>query len=298
MIDPIPVPLVHIDSEVLNSFVFTLPTQVNGKGTGARFDEDDHRDHLFTTHLEKIGVAPGPLPKRKDLRPKMPPVYDQLNLGSCTSQAAIGCDEALRIKHKQPGVRLSRLMNYYLSREVYGEINQDNGATVRQAFKNLKTGVAPESLWPYDMSQWRTKPSEACYEAIGHYQAQEYLSLSATTVRGNQDLELVRTQIKTSLSQEYPVAFAMLLHSNFEPNWQGKIPFPAGEIEGGHALMIVGYDDTSKTWIVRNSWSSSWGGVQRRNGTRIWGGYCRISYEHLDAFGRDYWTLRMTETGE
>jgi C1A family cysteine protease len=28
---------------------------------------------------------------------------------------------------------------------------------------------------------------------------------------------------------------------------------------GGHAVLVVGYDDTKKTWLMRNSWGDGWG---------------------------------------
>ena len=38
---------------------------------------------------------------------------------------------------------------------------------------------------------------------------------------------------------------------------------------GGHAMLLVGYDDGDGTFIVRNSWGADWGDR----------GYCRMSYE-------------------
>lgn len=32
-----------------------------------------------------------------------------------------------------------------------------------------------------------------------------------------------------------------------------------GEEPGGHALLIVGYDDEKECWIVKNSWGPKWG---------------------------------------
>jgi hypothetical protein len=48
------------------------------------------------------------LPRMIDLRPKMPPVYDEDNLGSCTAQAFCGL-----IGYVQPTFNGSRLFLYY-----------------------------------------------------------------------------------------------------------------------------------------------------------------------------------------
>ena len=37
------------------------------------------------------------------------------------------------------------------------------------------------------------------------------------------------------------------------------------EIMLGHAMVIIGYDDTKQSWLVLNSWGANWG----NNGT-IW----------------------------
>ena len=47
---------------------------------------------------------------------------------------------------------------------------------------------------------------------------------------------------------------------------------PTATDEGGHFMLIVGYDDTQSCWIVKNSWGSGWGE----------GGYCRIGYGECD----------------
>ena len=41
----------------------------------------------------------------------------------------------------------------------------------------------------------------------------------------------------------------------------GHVPMPQhGEASvGGHAVCMVGYDDSRRVFIVRNSWGASWG---------------------------------------
>lgn len=43
---------------------------------------------------------------------------------------------------------------------------------------------------------------------------------------------------------------------------------------GGHAVLIVGYDDEAQVFKFKNSWSDKWG----------YKGYGRISFEHADKF--------------
>ena len=55
---------------------------------------------------------------------------------------------------------------------------------------------------------------------------------------------------------------------------------------GGHAVLIVGYDDTKKWWIVRNSWGVGWGDH----------GYFYMPYKYaLDPnLASDFWIVRTT----
>ncbi len=66
----------------------------------------------------------------------------------------------------------------------------------------------------------------------------------------------------------------------------GIVPMPTtGEkIVGGHCVVAVGYDDTKRAFIIRNSWGTGWG-IQ---------GYCYMPYEYLTAsnLSSDFWTIR------
>jgi len=84
-------------------------------------------------------------------------------------------------------------------------------------------------------------------------------------------------------------------------NSDGKIPYPTkGEkIEGGHAIVVVGYDDNMKiknniiggsestgAFQIRNSWGADWG----QNG------YGWLPYEYvLQGLADDWWSLLKNE---
>jgi len=46
---------------------------------------------------------------------------------------------------------------------------------------------------------------------------------------------------------------------------------PEGEVLGGHALVLVGYNDSTSRFTFRNSWGASWGDA----------GYGTIPYAYL-----------------
>jgi C1A family cysteine protease len=87
------------------------------------------------------------LPSMVDLRPYMPPVYDQGRLGSCTGNAWAGLVQSLR-RANRPKVAdwvPSRLFIYYGERALEGHVRQDAGAAIADGAKVLThSGVCPE----------------------------------------------------------------------------------------------------------------------------------------------------------
>jgi aminopeptidase C len=57
------------------------------------------------------------------------------------------------------------------------------------------------------------------------------------------------------------------------------------KVLGGHAVVTVSYDDSTQSFIVRNSWGPGWG----------MDGYFTISYAYLTDgnLADDFWTVRM-----
>jgi C1A family cysteine protease len=62
------------------------------------------------------------------------------------------------------------------------------------------------------------------------------------------------------------------------------MPARGEKVVGGHCVVAVGYDDAKRTFIIRNSWGTSWGMK----------GYCTIPYEYLlnPDLASDFWTIR------
>ncbi len=237
-------------------------------------DLPDHRDHMYSAPQVAI------LPSTVDLRPSCPPVYDQLSLGSCTSNAIAGAIEYDQIKQGKTPFVPSRLFIYYNERAMEGTINSDSGAMIRDGVKSVnKLGVCPESEWPYDPPKFTVKPTAKCYQDALLCKAFSY-----------QRVARVLNQMKGCLASGYPFVFGIAVYESFESDIVAKtgiVPMPSVDEQmlGGHALLAVGYDDTHQRFIVRNSWSESWGDK----------GYCYISYNYLmnKGLASDFWTIRV-----
>jgi C1A family cysteine protease len=194
------------------------------------------------------------LPHSVDLRPHCPPVYDQGNLGSCTGNAIAGAFEFDAMKQGQTPVTPSRLFIYYNERVMEGDVGQDNGAQISDGIKSIATnGVCSEALWPYNPSRFTIKPDAAAYEDAAKHKALKYYSLNINL-----------TDVKQALAQGYPIVSGIMVFESFESEAvarTGHVPMPNSMDQplGGHAVMIVGYDDENQTLIMRNSWGASWG---------------------------------------
>ncbi len=58
-----------------------------------------------------------------------------------------------------------------------------------------------------------------------------------------------------------PIVTFFEVYSDFY-GWSGSTPYSKSSTaadEGGHFMLIVGYDDSKNCWIVKNSWGTGWG---------------------------------------
>ncbi|VTU36295.1 C1 family peptidase [Variovorax sp. PBL-E5] len=233
----------------------------------------DFRDHRFKV------TARIALPPSVDLRPGCPPVYDQGQLGSCTANAAAAAFEFDLKRQGLTDFEPSRLFIYYNERVLDGDVGQDAGSELRTAAKTLnKSGVCDEKSWPYDIAKFKTKPKASCYTAAKKHVSTSYQALDNTNV----------TELRTCLASGSPFILGFTVYESFESDkvaTTGVVPMPLKKekVLGGHAVMCVGYQESKKRFIVRNSWGVNWG-VQ---------GYCYFPYAYLTNTGlaTDFWQI-------
>jgi len=241
-------------------------------------DQLDFRDFKFENKLRSTQ-----LPAKVDLRPQDCPIFDQGNLGSCTANAIISAFDFDRKKqgiYTTPG---SRLFLYYQERVIEGTTAYDSGAQLRDGIKSLATwGECSEQTYPYDIARFKRKPTKAAYAEATAHKLKNYYSVD------NTDLNT----IKSSVAQGYPVVFGCTVYTSFESAAAANtgiilMPKKQEKIMGGHAMKVIGYDDTRKYFIVKNSWGTSWGEK----------GYCYMPYDYLTNgdLADDFWVLNLVQ---
>jgi C1A family cysteine protease len=232
-------------------------------------DGPDERDFRF--------APSGTPPASTDLRQNCAAVYNQLPLKSCSANAISSALAFVGLRAGRPIPPPSRLFLYFNSRLREGDTASDDGATIRNAIKAAANpGVCPESLWPYDPSQFATKPPQSAYDGI-ITRALSYYSIDRSL-----------HALKACLAQGYPFVFGVNIYESVVMSCQksGQLDMPAANdtLMGGHAALALGYDDASQRFTVLNSLGESWGSQ----------GYFTIPYRYFtdDKLSYDFWTIR------
>jgi len=243
-------------------------------------DLPDHRDLMYAASAAVVKK----LPVKTDLRKACPSIYDQGQLGSCTANAIGGAFEfGLLKQNKKSDFMPSRLFIYYNERVMENTVKTDSGAQIRDGIKSVnKQGVCPEKMLPYLVGKFAVTPSPACYKEALKHQVLSYHRVSRTL-----------DQMKGCLYEGFPFVFGFTVYDSFESAAvakSGKLNMPkrSEKLIGGHAVMAVGYDDSVKRFIVRNSWGNDWG----------LDGYFTMPYEYLsnENLSDDFWTIRLVES--
>lgn len=274
-------------------------------GTGWLPPMPDMRD--YTTNTPEIAKmasalnikAGSTIPVSVDLRAMFSPVENQLNLGSCTANAAVGMVEYCEKKAFGKYIDGSRLFVYKTTRNLMG-VTGDTGAYLRDAMAALVLcGVPPENYWKYVVADFDKEPSTFVYAVADNFESLNYFcydplgaSIPKPTLLNN---------IKTWIAAGVPSMFGFYGFPSFNnTDTLGGIPFPCkGEkAQWGHAIVAAGYDDNKKikntlcntvttgALLIRNSWGEGWGEK----------GYGWLPYDYILAgLASDFWSLLSME---
>jgi C1A family cysteine protease len=291
---------------------------LGGRGLGWIPDLPDIRDYTEETEdvraiLGPTGLAPaeagrgrGPQPPAAvDLRPWASPVEDQGQLGSCTAQAGAGLIEYYERKSFGRHVEASRLFLYKTTRGLM-KSKGDSGAYLRTTMGAMVIfGVPPEPYWPYTdaAGAFDKEPPAFCYAFAQSYRTLLYFRHDPAGASRAAVLE----KLKTFLAAGHPAMFGFTVYSSIaQAETTGRIPLPLGRerIEGGHAVVAMGFDDALTivnasggepcrgALLIRNSWGRAWG--ER--------GYGWLPYAYvLKGLAEDFWSVLKKEwidTGE
>ncbi|PJZ70662.1 cysteine protease [Leptospira perolatii] len=202
------------------------------------------------------------LPSSVDLSEFMPPVGNQGQQGSCVAWSTAYATKSYQeyIERKAKGNWSLRTQsgepNYsqiFSPAFIYNQINggRDNGSLISDAMRLVvETGAATWEAMPYDEGNYLRRPPQTAFDTASKFKAKEFLRVRQTDPN----------EVKSQLSQGRPVVAGIIVYENFM-NLKGKEIYKdgVGKTYGGHAISIVGYDDSKNAFKFINSWSTDWG---------------------------------------
>jgi C1A family cysteine protease len=204
------------------------------------------------------------------------PVLDQANCGSCVAFASIG---TLETQYKIASGIAS--FNVKLSPQHLfscGGGSCEMGWMPESAAMYLqKNGVPDEACLPY--TSGATGQDVACSATCANASQRSIRIASyATPSRGLLDTEAVKQALQSG-----PLMTTLDVYADFMQYGSGVYKHVTGDVLGGHAISIIGYDDNQRAYIIRNSWGEGWGT----------NGFGYVSYDDVSGVGDETWGFSM-----
>jgi len=228
------------------------------------------------------------VPSRADLVEGLPPKIDESGEikfirdsgpeGSVVGQALAIVLEFQIAKATHQDVEISARYLYYAARKAGGlDVNVDTGAQIKDGIGALeKEGAVEESVWPYHAGGFKETPPAQVRDAK-RFRISDPRSLKTLL------------DVKSALKTNGPIIAGIPVFQGImspEVAKSGIVPLPAKSegLIGGHAIVIVGYDDTKKTVKFANSWGTGWGDK----------GFGYLPYEYIERYMSDAWSFSLS----
>lgn len=223
--------------------------------------QEPEGEELLTASQEPLTGLPAALDWRNYNGNWVTPVRNQGNCGSCWAFATAGALESYQLRLRNtPGVDLNLAEQVLLSCSGAGSCA---GGYIGSASNYIRdTGLPGESCYPYTASNGSC--SNACSTVFTDtygIDSWSYVCTTSPTV----------TALKNALYTYGPLVTTMDVYSDFYYYKSGVYHYTSGSYQGGHAILLVGYDDTSQAFLAKNSWGTGWG----------MSGYFWIGYDQL-----------------
>ena len=246
----------------------------------------------FLPEEQKLGIplASTPfsgdeLPRSVDLSGRMPPAGSQGNQNSCVAWAVVYAYKSYQEKiEENNGYTNGGGLNYnavFSPAYVYNQINngRDGGSFFPDALNILsQQGAVKWTDMPYNDRDFMTKPNETQRSKAKRYRIDYWRRVNVMDAK----------ELKAQLNAGYPVMIGALVDKGFYDGgfaaggqdfyWRSQI----GKTLGGHAMLVVGYDDGRNAFKVLNSWGQQWGRS----------GYCWITYDYFPRVVREAYVMK------
>lgn len=253
-------------------------------GTAPRSPRDD-RDHVLAMYLPGLRLAASGLPDEVGTAnvAAYPGIRNQGMEGTCTGHAARSVKQTMERRQRRTRSGMSRVPEmgprgiYKLAQQI-GGYEGEEGAYMRDVCEALlHRGMTREKDWPYRArfdGLWQPQD-------IGQPVSRWLTYAKAWRIGAYARLNTV-DEILFTLHHGGPVFMAMDLHESFmDTGPNGKVPLPAGEVIGGHAMAFLGASQSQGEFITANSWDIDWADK----------GFCRVRFDHFQTVEHEAWAF-------
>ena len=210
-----------------------------------------------------------------DYSPFIRSIRDAGPEGSVVGQALATAMEMQIKRTLHQDVSISARFIYNSTRLAEGTPDSDSGAEIKDAIGvAAKQGAVEASVWPYKPGDFAAKPPAAVANAA-RWQIKDARPLVGLD------------EIKQALVTDGPVVAGIKVYReglSLQTAKNGVIPLPqkGSKIIGGHAIVLVAYDDRRKLFKFANDWGKDWGDQ----------GYGYLPEEYLQKHSSDCWVFK------
>jgi hypothetical protein len=216
----------------------------------------------------------GGLPPAVDLSAGMPPVRSQGSEESCTAWSAA---YAIRtyLAHHGHSWDVSSPDHQFSPAFIYNQLVRGNCHTGLQFPEVLNLmvtqGVATLAAMPYLDGACSAQPGPQLVEQAAQYRIAGYRRIN----------EQNPTEVKAQLAAQFPLLIAVEYDNLAQHLGPNQVWRQHGAAVGFHAVALVGYNDSNRTFKFMNSWGPNWGT----------GGYGLIDYDLFPRVVREAYLL-------
>lgn len=232
--------------------------------TNTQPDVPDSRDWIYQPALTclKDFIDPAVHTRRN--------ILDQKSEGACTGFAVAAAINILNQCTQCDTVVSPRMLYEMAKRNDEWPGEEYDGSSLRGAIQGWKNmGVCEEEYWPYRMGANKGELTIAAAKNARNH-----------TIGAYYRIKPVISDFHAALNEAGVIAVSAKVHKGWNAPDNGQIEHH-DKPTGGHAFIIVGYND--KGFWIQNSWGKSWGD----NGVALW------SYEDWVENVMDAWVFRQ-----
>lgn len=184
------------------------------------------------------------------------PIQNQGPEGTCAGHAAKGWADHHELRLCLNRMRSAR--DIYEGARIIAPVNGE-GAHLRAICKWLaKEGACEERLWPY-IADLKGAPAPGAAESRKTCRALDYWRVSTEVA-----------ELRAQLKERGPLLARIETCEGFRTPRGGAPIVRRGAEGGGHAILVIGWNEKARTLRIRNSWGRTWGD----------GGYADLSYDY------------------